>query len=141
MKSVKRMIDRALVFCATRTAIATRLGVTPQRLNDWESGRRSMPDEALIELAHIGGKDPKNCLGEYHLERYEKKQGGALAGIAAAAFGAVAAVAPIGDAIAAQPGQHATHYAKLRRLLASLMRRDDRRSPFATGSQDELAAC
>ena len=94
-----------------------------------------MPDDALIELAFIGGLDAKDCLGAYHLERHEKKRAGALAGIAAAAFGVVAAVAPIGDGKAGQPGQHATHYAKLRKLLASLMRRDDRRSPFATCSQ------
>lgn len=141
MHSVKRMIDRALVFCSTRTAIAARLGVTPQRLNDWESGRRSMPDEALIELAHIGGKDPKLCLGEYHLERHEKKRAGALAGIAAVAFSVVAAVAPLSDARAATSGQRSTHYAKWRRLFASLMRRDDRRSPFATCSQATVSAC
>jgi len=99
-----------------------------------------MPDEAIIELAFIGGLDAKQCLGEYHLERHEKKAGNALAGIAAAVFSAAAAVAPIGNAKAAQPGQQATHYAQLRKLFASLMRRDDRRSPFATCSQAAFPA-
>jgi len=59
MKSVKRMIDRALVFCSTRTAIATRLGVTPQRCNSSEeqSTRYTLCAVAkAVRIAHAPGR-------------------------------------------------------------------------------------
>jgi transcriptional regulator with XRE-family HTH domain len=97
MQSIKRMIDRAVVFCSTRTEVASRLGVAPQRLNDWESGRRSMPDEAIAALATIAGMELTKCLGAYHAERLEKKRAAASAGLAGAVF-ALAALAGGSDA-------------------------------------------
>jgi transcriptional regulator with XRE-family HTH domain len=141
MQSVKRMIDKALRHMASKAEIAKRLGVDQPRLSHWETGRRSMPDAAIVELAFIAGLDAKDCLGAYHLERHEKKRVGAVAGIAGLAFALAASVAPTGDATASDASHRSTHYAKLRRLLASLMRRDDRRSPFATCSQDAPGAC
>lgn len=85
MQSIERMIDKALRSCLTKAEIARRLGVTPQRLNDWQSGYRSMPDEKLIELAHLAGVDEVKAAGEVIVERVRKKRAAALAGIATAA--------------------------------------------------------
>jgi len=100
------MIDKAATLCGSKSQVARKLGVSPQTLYNWQSDRRSMPDEKLDQLAHLAGYDPIKALGEYHHERMRKKR--------------------------ATP-----HIMRnCRRLFASLMRRDDRRSPFATCSQD-----
>jgi len=129
MQSVKRMIDKALRHVASEADLATRLGVDQQRLWNWKEGRRSMPSAAIIELAHIGGLDPKNALGEYHYEWHEKKQGFAPVGIAAAlSFLVALGVPPPSDAATPSSGQHTTHYAhwwiNRLRLLLRLEARD-----------------
>lgn len=44
-----------------------------------------MPDEKIVEIAHIAGESPIKALGEYAWERHTKKKGSASVGTAAAA--------------------------------------------------------
>lgn len=90
MESLKRLIDKAMRVCTTKTALASRLGVSQQRLQHWATGQRSMPDEAVIELARIAGVDQVRALGEYRWEWLTKKKAGAVASGAAWAFGVAA---------------------------------------------------
>ena len=122
MQSVRRMIDSALRHVASEAELAARLSVDQQRLWNWKNGKRSMPDAALIELAHIAGTDPKKALGDYHYEWHEKKSGTVRAGIAAAAFSVVATIAPVRDANASGSVSQATHYANAIRRLRLLLR-------------------
>lgn len=142
MKSLERMIDKAAQICGSKSEIARTLGVSPQTLYNWESGRRSMPDDKIDVLAHLAGYDPIKALGEYHHERMRKKQTTPVrAGIAAALSFLVVASSGAGDGqVTPQLSDGVTTLHIMRRwrqLLASLMRRDDRRSPFATCSQAE----
>jgi DNA-binding transcriptional regulator YdaS (Cro superfamily) len=125
MESAKRMIDRAARICGNKTKLAHHLGVAPQRLNDWEAGRRPMPDAALIELAHVCGTDPRAEIGRYRYEWHEKKRGAALAGIAVAGCLAAALLGAAPSTSNAAPssrlwGSPAAHYAHRRRLDATL---------------------
>jgi len=101
--TVRRLIEKAARFKQTRGAIAEELGVGPERLSQWQSGARSMPDEKLIALAQMGGQDPKEALGNYHWER--AKVGKTLA-----------AVALIASATAALPHHETTLSVGLRLL-------------------------
>lgn len=83
MESVKQVIDKAAKVCGSKKALAERLGVSPQRMWDYESGFRAIPDEKLIEIAHIAGANPIRALGEYAWERHTKKKGSASVGTAA----------------------------------------------------------
>jgi transcriptional regulator with XRE-family HTH domain len=137
------MIDKAATVCGSKSEVARKLGVSPQTLYNWESDRRSMPDEKLDQLAHLAGYDPIKALGEYHHERMRKKRTTpARAGIAAALSFLAVASSGAGDARATPHGFDGVTTLHImrnwRRLLASLMRRDDRRSPFATCSQAKL---
>jgi hypothetical protein len=116
------MIDKALRHVASEAEIARLLGVDQQRFWNWKTGRRSMPDDAIVTLATLAGIDPKACLGEYHFEWHEKKRGNALAGIAAAVVSVAASIAPFGDASASAIDSLATHYAKYFRRLRLLLR-------------------
>lgn len=119
MESAKRMIDSAAQLCGSKSDVARRLGVAPQRLNDWESGRRAMPDAQLVALAMLAGADPRAAIGAYRWEWLEKKRGGVAAGIVGAAFflGALLS-AGSGTATASQADPvsrlHAAHYAQQR---------------------------
>ena len=86
MESLTGMIDRAAKVCGSKAKLAARLGVDGQRLWNWKSGRRPMPDEKIVELAHIAGVNPIKALREYAFERHTKKKGVAIAGTAAAAI-------------------------------------------------------
>jgi len=55
MKSLERMIDRAAKICGSKAEVARNLGVSPQTLYNWETGRRSMPDEQIDALATLTG--------------------------------------------------------------------------------------
>lgn len=128
MDSTKRMIDRAADVCGSRSEVARRLGVAPQRLWDWESGRRSMPDEAIIEIALIAGVDPRAALGAYRWEWHAKKKGRALAGIAAlgcllAALTGAAPTTANATSGAEVSGLLAAHYAQRCCWIATLLQR------------------
>jgi hypothetical protein len=150
MKSAGRMIDRAAQMCGSKSEVARRLQVSPQTLYNWETGRRSMPDEQIDALAHMIGWDPIKALGEYHHEWLRKKTASsAPAGIAALAFFLVAATTAVQDAKALERtlrvGSPDIHYAKfvawLRQLIASSLRRDGRRKAAPTCSQATPVAC
>lgn len=74
MESLKRLIDNAMRVCTTRAELARRLGVTRQRLNEWERGARPVPTATLAAIAHIAGADVTTALGTYALdwERHRK---------------------------------------------------------------------
>jgi len=152
MKSLERMIDRAAKICGSKSEVARRLGVSPQTLYNWETARRSMPDEQIDALATLTGYDPIKALGEYHHEWMRKKTGGsARAGIAVALSFLVAA----SSAVSGLPQQSAhasrdlllTHYAQLvawmrqLRLIASSLGRDGRPNHAPTCSQETLSPC
>lgn len=80
MQSLKGIIDKAAKVCGTKTNLAKRLGISPNRLWDYESGFRPMPDDKVIELAYIAGTNPIKALGEYAFERHGKKKGSATVG-------------------------------------------------------------
>ena len=130
MKSLVRMIDRATKLCGSKSATARRLGVSPQTLYNWATGRRSMPDEQIDALAHLIGHDPIRALGEYHHEWMRKKTAGNVrAGTAAAVSFLVAALLAGSAANTSEArtlaGSLAAHYAQFvawmrqRRLIAS----------------------
>jgi DNA-binding transcriptional regulator YiaG len=58
---------------ATKAALAAQLGVTPQRLRDWESGTRRCPDVRLVKLATLAGVDPATVIGTYGVEWLDAK--------------------------------------------------------------------
>jgi DNA-binding XRE family transcriptional regulator len=131
MKSAGRMIDRGAELCGSKSEVARRLGVSPQTLYNWETGRRPMPDEQIDALATLIGFDPIKALGEYHHEWMRKKTAGnALAGTAAAVSFLVVALCGGSDANAGtlQPGEglRSIHYAKfvawMRRRTTKLLR-------------------
>lgn len=118
MKSLERMIDKAAKICGSKSEVARRLGVSPQTLYNWETARRSMPDEQIDALATLIGYDPIKALGEYHHERMRKKTAGFVrAGIAVAASFLVVATSGVSDARGSTPQasrrQLLTHYANL----------------------------
>jgi plasmid maintenance system antidote protein VapI len=49
------LIDRAAKECGSRSELAKRLGVSPQRITDWSSGIRQMPPEQAAIVADIAG--------------------------------------------------------------------------------------
>lgn len=49
------LIERAAKECGSKTALAQKLGVTPQRLNDWRTGFRQCPAEQVAIIADIAG--------------------------------------------------------------------------------------
>jgi DNA-binding transcriptional regulator YdaS (Cro superfamily) len=57
----------------TKVELAALLGVTPQRLNDWEAGSRRCPDARLATLARLAGVKPAAVIGSYGVEWLEKK--------------------------------------------------------------------
>lgn len=87
-----------------------------------------MPDERLVELAHIAGVNPVQLLGQYAWERLTKKKAAATVGTVAAAclVGALLGVATPSRVEASSPevtrgpGSLAQHY---RKLIADAMRR------------------
>lgn len=90
MESVGRMIDRARQVCPSKAELARRLGVTRQRLHEWETGSRPMPDEKIAELASVASVPLIEALGTYHAEALRKKRAGVTAGLALWACGLVA---------------------------------------------------
>lgn len=123
MESIEKMIDRAMKLCSskyhegTKSDVARDLGVSAQTLYNWATGRRAMPDWAIIDLALKIGMDPRHALGEYHFERARKKSGLVRAGIAVAVcLLAAGTIALTGDDVLGPPSgewsQQATHYAQ-----------------------------
>ena len=49
------LFDRAARECGSRAELARQLGVTPQRLSEWEHGRRQVPPEQIAIIADIAG--------------------------------------------------------------------------------------
>ena len=76
----------------TKTNVAQALGVDLPRLNTYLKGTRPMPDEKIVLLAELCGRDPKEALGAYHWEKYtqDEKKPRASAKIAAAIASALA---------------------------------------------------
>lgn len=100
MESIVWMIDEAMKVWPTKTAIARHLGVTPQRLNDWERGYRHMPPEKIEALAALSGLAPALQIGRYELEWRKKRATSALAGIAALVCSLVVSGAALGPSTA-----------------------------------------
>jgi DNA-binding transcriptional regulator YdaS (Cro superfamily) len=73
--TVRRLIERAAHFAGSEGAVAKRLRVGPERLSQWKSGSRPMPDHQVIDLAQLTGEDPEKALGAYRWERYTTKKG------------------------------------------------------------------
>lgn len=72
MESLKRLIDKAA--CGrSRADVARSLNCSPQRLWQWESGHRSVPDAIVAALATRAGVDAAKAIGEVRLERAKKK--------------------------------------------------------------------
>lgn len=46
------LVDRAAEFAGSKAELARRLGVRPQRLNDWRSGAEPCPPEFVALIAH-----------------------------------------------------------------------------------------
>lgn len=53
--SLKELVERAAKVCGTKTELAHRLGVTPQKLSNWASGSVQMPPEQVAIVADIAG--------------------------------------------------------------------------------------
>ena len=49
------LIERAAKESGSKTALAEKMGVSPQRLNDWRTGYRPCPPEQVAILADIAG--------------------------------------------------------------------------------------
>lgn len=88
MKSARRMIDNAKKLCKTKTNVAKFLGITQQRLDEYERGKRHMPAQLVMKLAVLANENSIRALGEYEAEWTAKKLGGVAAGLAALAFSA-----------------------------------------------------
>jgi hypothetical protein len=122
MKSLKHLIDGALKMCPSKTAIAHTLGVLPQGLYDYETGRRHMPAEKVMRLATLANANAVIELGRYEAEWLGKKTQRATAGIA----GAVSILGVLslahGDAKAntVMPRSPDAHYAQLRRWIKTV---------------------
>lgn len=74
MKSLKGMIDGALILCKTKTQLARILGDTPQTLYNYEVGRRHMPDDKIVKLAKLAGVNPTLALGQYQMDWLKRKK-------------------------------------------------------------------
>ena len=84
--TVRRLVEKAAHFEGSQTRVAEQLGVSLQRLGDWQRGYRPMPDEQVIALAQLASQDPKHALGEYRWERYQSTKKGNRAAAVALAF-------------------------------------------------------
>lgn len=86
MQTLKRVIDKAAKKCGSRSEVARRLLVQPQRLYHWETGMRHMPHETLVALALISDTEPPKLVFDY-CEEWARKKGVARAlGTAAASL-------------------------------------------------------
>lgn len=85
MESLKRMIDKAQARGLSKSELARRLGVSPQKFGDYAAGRVPMPVAKLCALARLTDSDPVNLVGQYMIEKAKKK------GLAAPAAGALLA--------------------------------------------------
>lgn len=104
MQSLERMIDNAAKVCTGGQAgLARRLGVKPQKVNDWKAGRVCCPWQHFAGIAAIAGeREPLAAYGAYRAERESRRQGFALASFAALALAACVGIAP--DSVKASPG-------------------------------------
>lgn len=49
------LIKRAAAVTGTKSALARHMGVTPQRLREWETGARTCPIEDVAIMADVAG--------------------------------------------------------------------------------------
>lgn len=49
------LIKRAAQNCGSKSALARHMGVTPQRMHEWETGKRSCPIEDVAIIADVAG--------------------------------------------------------------------------------------
>ena len=71
MTQVIDLITRAAAVTGGDSATARRLGVPPQMVYMWKTGRKPCPPEDQAQLAQIAGVDPVQALIRAHLERHE----------------------------------------------------------------------
>ncbi len=123
------MIDDALRVCQSKSAIARALGVSPQRLWDYETGKRHMPATLVMRLATLANMNSVGALGQYEAEWAGKKTWRAAAGIAGAVFSLAALSVAHGnaDANTLVNGSRAAHYAQ-RKLWLWIQRQVKRRT-------------
>jgi len=49
----KDLIERAARTCGSKSAVARAIGVTPQRVWEWETGSRGCPPDRIDQLAEL----------------------------------------------------------------------------------------
>jgi transcriptional regulator with XRE-family HTH domain len=130
--TVRRLVEKAQQFHREKKAIAERLGVGPERLSQWQSGARPMPDEKLIELAYMSGQDPVEALGRYHWERANPGKRRAVGAIIAFATAALSVTATPGDTRATTV-QRVSGAVDALHIMRRLLRQLRARRAFATG--------
>jgi DNA-binding transcriptional regulator YdaS (Cro superfamily) len=52
---VPALIEAAAVATGSQTALASQIGVSPNRISDWKQGVRPCPIETQVELCELAG--------------------------------------------------------------------------------------
>ncbi len=100
----------------TEAKIAARLGIDQQRLWNYKTGKRPMPDHQVAHLATLAGIDPRRALGDYAYERLLGKTKGRTASIVIAIGMALSGLS-WNTASEARSGTHNVQQGKRRRGL------------------------
>lgn len=77
MDAVNKLLDKARDACSPKTdmALAVRLGVTRQLINQWRKGANPMSDERVAQAEKIGGFEPGERLLQVKADWVEAPRG------------------------------------------------------------------
>lgn len=106
------LIDHAAVVVGSKSELARRVGVSPQRMNDWRSGLRSCPPEKVALIAAEGNFPADQWLARATVWKHEGSDDGArLSKALKKCLRATGAVLAWGScAVAVEAIRHSTMY-------------------------------
>lgn len=70
------LIEKAAKEAGSKSELARRIGVAPQRLDDWRTGRRSCPPEKVALIASEGNFHAEQWLARATLWKHEGSEDG-----------------------------------------------------------------
>lgn len=78
-EKLRELIERAAKECGSKSELGRRLGVSPQRINDWQTGVVGCPPEDVALIAYEAGMPADEWLIRATLWKHkEKPKGGRL---------------------------------------------------------------
>jgi DNA-binding transcriptional regulator YdaS (Cro superfamily) len=77
LEMLGELVERAARECGSKTKLAERLGVSPQRLNEWRTGYRDCPPEDVALIADAAGLPADQWLVRATLWKHKEKPKGA----------------------------------------------------------------